>query len=176
MLPLLGVTALLIYQSTQQALKRAHEADHDSLTGLLNRRAFDQHLTGFLDANRDVESRGGVLLLDLDGFKEINDRLGHKTGDGVLKGIADQLTRSAPEASMIARLGGDELRCCATESHAMIMATAERLRSELTGPSTWTFPLSVGVSMGLALIARWSHGRGGVGCRRYNDVPRQAVF
>ena len=50
MLPLLGVTALLIYQSTQQALRRAHEANHDSLTHLLNRRTFDQHLVGFLDA------------------------------------------------------------------------------------------------------------------------------
>jgi diguanylate cyclase (GGDEF)-like protein len=157
MLPLLGVTALLIYQSTQQALKRAHEADHDSLTGLLNRRAFDQHLTGFLDSNRDAESRGGVLLLDLDGFKEINDRLGHQTGDGVLKGIANQLMHSAPEASMIARLGGDEFAVLvpAVESEAAMMQMAERLCNDLTQPiAVDGFPLSVGVSMGLALIPR----------------------
>ena len=49
-----------------------------------------------------------MLLLDLDGFKEINDRLGHQTGDRVLQGIADQLTRLGAEASVIARLGGDE--------------------------------------------------------------------
>ncbi|MBI4882828.1 MAG: bifunctional diguanylate cyclase/phosphodiesterase [Actinobacteria bacterium] len=160
MLPLLGVTALLIYQSTQQALKRAHEADHDSLTGLLNRRAFDQHLAGFLDSNRDVERQGGLLLLDLDGFKEINDRLGHQTGDSVLKGIANQLTRSASEAAMIARLGGDEFAVLipAVESDTAMMQAAERLCNELAQPiAVDGFPLSVGVSMGLALIPR--HGR-----------------
>ncbi|MEQ1873258.1 MAG: bifunctional diguanylate cyclase/phosphodiesterase [Ilumatobacteraceae bacterium] len=157
MLPLLGVTALLIYQSTQQALKRAHEADHDDLTGLLNRRAFDQHLTGFIDSNRDLAKPGVVVLLDLDGFKEINDRLGHHTGDLVLQGIATQLTASAPEASVIARLGGDEfaLLIPAIESTSSIMVTAEHLRGELTRPiEVGGFPLSVGVSMGLALIPR----------------------
>jgi len=157
MLPLLGVTALLIYQSTQQALKRAHEANHDSLTGLVNRRTFDHHLTGFLDSNRDTDNPGAVLLLDLDGFKEINDRLGHHTGDQVLRGIADKLTRSAPEASMIARLGGDEFAVLipVIESEADMMAAAERMRGELTQPiEVAGFPLSVGVSMGLALIPR----------------------
>ncbi len=157
MLPLLGVTALLIYQSTQQALKRAHEANHDGLSGLLNRRTFDQHLTGFLDSNRDAENSGAVLLLDLDGFKEINDRLGHQTGDRVLQGIAEQLTRSAPEATMIARLGGDEFAVLITtvESEADLMAVAERLRGELMKPiAVDGFPLSVGVSMGLAMIPR----------------------
>jgi diguanylate cyclase len=157
MLPLMGVTALLIYQSTQQALKRAHEANHDSLTGLVNRRTFDLHLTGFLDSNRDPFKPGAVLLLDLDGFKEINDRLGHSTGDQVLHGIATQLTRSAPEASMIARLGGDEFAVLipAVESETAMMDMAERLRGDLTQPiEVAGFPLSVGVSMGLALIPR----------------------
>ncbi len=157
MLPLLGVTALLIYQSTQQALKTAHEANHDSLTGLLNRRTFDQHLTGFLDSNRDPENPGAVLLLDLDGFKEINDRLGHHTGDRLLHGIAEKLTHCSPEASMIARLGGDEFAVLipTAESDTAVMAVAERMRGELTEPvEVGGFPLSVGVSMGLAMIPR----------------------
>jgi len=157
MLPLLGVTALLIYQSTQQALRRAHEANHDGLTGLVNRRTFDHHLTGYLDANRDADNPGALLLLDLDGFKEINDRLGHHTGDQVLQGIADELTKSAPEASMIARLGGDEFAVLipTVESEAAMMAVAERMRADLTQPiEVAGFPLSVGVSMGLALIPR----------------------
>ncbi|MEP7201439.1 MAG: bifunctional diguanylate cyclase/phosphodiesterase [Ilumatobacteraceae bacterium] len=159
MLPLLGVTALLIYQSTQQALRRAHEASHDGLTHLLNRRTFDNHLSGFLASNDD-DVRGAILLLDLDGFKEINDRLGHQTGDMVLRGIADQLTRSAPEAAVVARLGGDEFAVLIPDvgSDASTMAIVEQLRTELTRPIVVDgFPLSVGVSIGLAFAP--THGR-----------------
>ena len=160
MLPLLGVTALLIYQSTQQALRRAHEAGHDSLTRLLNRRSFDQHLEGYLEANLDGDVHGAVLLLDLDGFKQVNDRLGHHTGDRVLQGIADQMTASAPTAAVIARLGGDEFAVLIPDvsSEAAIIAATERLRSDLTQPIMVDgFPLCVGVSIGLAFIPR--HGR-----------------
>ncbi len=159
MLPLLGVTALLIYQSTQQALRRAHEANHDGLTHLLNRRTFDNHLSGFLASNPD-DARGAVLLLDLDSFKEINDRLGHQTGDMVLLGIAEQLTRSAPEAAVVARLGGDEFAVLIPDvgSEASTMAIVEQLRTELTRPIMVDgFPLSVGVSIGLAFVP--THGR-----------------
>ena len=159
MLPLLGVTALLIYQSTQQALRRAHEANHDGLTHLLNRRTFDNHLSGFLASNSD-DVRGAVLLLDLDGFKEINDRLGHQTGDMVLLGIAEQLSRSAPEAAVVARLGGDEFAVLIPDvgSDASTMAIVEQLRTELTRPIVVDgFPLSVGVSIGLAFAP--THGR-----------------
>ena len=159
MLPLLGVTALLIYQSTQQALKRAHEANHDGLTRLLNRRTFDNHLAGFLASNPD-DVRGVVLLLDLDGFKEINDRLGHQTGDRVLIGVADQLTRSAPEAAVVARLGGDEFAMLIPDvgSEASTIALVEQLRTELTRPIVVDgFPLTVGVSIGLAFVP--THGR-----------------
>jgi diguanylate cyclase (GGDEF)-like protein len=159
MLPLLGVTALLIYQSTQQALKRAHEASHDGLTHLLNRRTFDNHLSGFLASNDD-DVRGAILLLDLDGFKEINDRLGHQTGDRVLLGVANQLSRSAPEAAVVARLGGDEFAVLIPDvgSDASTMAIVEQLRTELTRPIVVDgFPLSVGVSIGLAFAP--THGR-----------------
>ena len=159
MLPLLGVTALLIYQSTQQALRRAHEASHDGLTHLLNRRTFDNHLSGFLASNPD-DVRGAILLLDLDGFKEINDRLGHQTGDMVLVGIAEQLTQSAPEAAVVARLGGDEFAVLIPDvgSEASTIAIVEQLRTELTRPIVVDgFPLSVGVSIGLAFAP--THGR-----------------
>jgi diguanylate cyclase (GGDEF)-like protein len=159
MLPLLGVTALLVYQSTQQALERAHEASHDGLTQLLNRRSFDTHLAGFLESNaQDV--RGALLLMDLDGFKEINDRLGHQTGDMMLLGIADQLRRSAPPAAVVARVGGDEFAVLipGTGSEASTMAMVEQLRTEITRPVVVDgFPLSVGVSIGLAFAP--THGR-----------------
>ena len=135
MLPLLGVTALLVYQSTQQALRRAHEASHDDLTQLLNRRTFDNHLAGFLASSAD-DVRGALLLLDLDGFKEINDRLGHQTGDMVLLGLAEQLTKSVPQGAVVARLGGDEFAVLVPEvgSDASTMAMVEQLRNEITRP------------------------------------------
>jgi diguanylate cyclase len=159
MLPLLAVTALLIYQSTKQALRRTHEASRDGLTHLLNRRTFDDHLSGFLSSISD-DVRGAVLLLDLDGFKEINDRLGHQTGDMVLLGVAEQLTRSAPEAAVVARVGGDEFAILIPDvgSEASTMAIVEQLRTELTRPIVVDgFPLSVGVSIGLAFAP--THGR-----------------
>ena len=159
MLPLLGVTALLVYQSTQQALERAHEASHDGLTQLLNRRSFDSHLTGFLESNAE-HVRGALLLMDLDGFKEINDRLGHQTGDMMLLGIADQLRRSAPAAAVVARVGGDEFAVLIPDvgSDASTMAIVEQLRTEITRPVVVDgFPLSVGVSIGLAFAP--THGR-----------------
>jgi diguanylate cyclase (GGDEF)-like protein len=159
MLPLLGITALLVYQSTQQALARAHEASHDGLTQLLNRRSFDTHLTGFLESNSD-DVRGALLLMDLDGFKEINDRLGHHTGDMMLLGIADQLTRSAPAAAVVARVGGDEFAVLIPDvgSEASTVAIVEQLRTEITRPVVVDgFPLSVGVSIGLAFAP--THGR-----------------
>ena len=159
MLPLLGVTALLVYQSTQQALERAHEASHDGLTQLLNRRSFDTHLSGFLASNTD-DVRGALLLMDLDGFKEINDRLGHQTGDMMLLGIADQLRRSAPPAAVVARVGGDEFAVLIPDvgSDASTMAIVEQLRTEITRPVVVDgFPLSVGVSIGLAFAP--THGR-----------------
>ena len=160
MLPLLGVTALLIYQSTQQALRRAHEASHDGLTRLLNRRSFDQHLDGYLASNPGTEATGAVLVLDLDGFKEINDRLGHQTGDRVLQGIAERLTATAADGAVIARLGGDEFAMLVPSitSEAAMMAEAEVLRTDLIRPiEVDGFPLAVGVSIGMSFIPR--HGR-----------------
>src|SRR4029079_1539527 len=78
MAPLLAITSILVFRSTRQALERAHEAHHDSLTGLANRRAFmDQLNDALVDPRIGAEPR--VLLMDLNGFKEINDRLPPQT-------------------------------------------------------------------------------------------------
>ena len=152
MLPLLGVTAALVYQSAQQGLRRAHEADHDGLTHLLNRRTFDNHVAGFLASKTDGV-RGAVLLMDLDGFKEINDELGHHTGDMVLMGIADQLIKASPDSAVVARVGGDEFAVLLPDvgSEAQTIAMVERLRKEFVRPIVVDgFPLSVGASIGMA--------------------------
>lgn len=81
----------------------------DELTGLTNRRGFQMALKRELGAaKRDIASSGTVIMMDLDGFKMINDRFGHAAGDAYLKAVADVLTRTLREGDCIARLGGDE--------------------------------------------------------------------
>jgi diguanylate cyclase (GGDEF)-like protein len=80
---------------------------HDALTGLLNRRAFDESLVHYVGlAERGVRAR--LVMLDLDLFKQVNDRYGHVVGDEVLKALADTLRERCRSADVLARVGGDE--------------------------------------------------------------------
>ena len=91
---------------SRAALKQ--EASHDSLTGLANRRLFYDRLQQAIRHARRYNGKVGVLFLDLDRFKEINDTHGHHVGDAVLTEVARRLSRSVRESDSIARLGGDE--------------------------------------------------------------------
>jgi diguanylate cyclase (GGDEF)-like protein/PAS domain S-box-containing protein len=84
-------------------------ADHDPLTGLLNRRAFTRALEAHLEHVRRYGPAGAALVLDLDHFKNINDTLGHGTGDEVIVSLAGALRERLGERVAIGRLGGDEL-------------------------------------------------------------------
>ncbi len=83
-------------------------ADHDPLTGLLNRRRFDEVLDGALRRAGLFGQPGALLLLDLDHFKEVNDTMGHGVGDELLVGVARLLERSLRANDHVARVGGDE--------------------------------------------------------------------
>ncbi len=153
LLPLLGVTSFLVFQSARQALQRAHEANHDSLTMLLNRRAFSDRLTEVLETDGPLERSGAVLLLDLDGFKEINDRLGHQVGDSLLQGFAERLEREIPAGAFAARLGGDEFAVLIPGAGDVrtTKKLALGLHTRLCRPLLVNgFPLSVSMSIGLA--------------------------
>jgi diguanylate cyclase (GGDEF)-like protein len=84
-----------------------HQSLHDALTGLPNRRFFEQVLEEALHAPTAPDALA-VVLLDVDGFKDINDTLGHAVGDQLLVAVADRLARRLPSGGLIARLGGDE--------------------------------------------------------------------
>jgi diguanylate cyclase (GGDEF)-like protein len=85
-----------------------HMANHDTLTGLANRRLFMELIRFALeDANRN-RKKVGLLFLDLDRFKGVNDALGHEAGDQLLKTVAERLKSAVRKADAVARIGGDE--------------------------------------------------------------------
>ncbi len=86
----------------------AHLAHHDALTGLPNRRAFDEALQRHVELCRRYGQRGALLLLDLDHFKQVNDTVGHAAGDDLLVGVAAVLRHGLRASDTVARLGGDE--------------------------------------------------------------------
>ncbi|WP_160599880.1 sensor domain-containing phosphodiesterase [Allopontixanthobacter confluentis] len=90
----------------QLALKRA--ADFDSLTNLFNRHAFDRVLQARVRAMKEAPEDLFLLLVDLDGFKDVNDIFGHLVGDVVLEEIGDRISRAVPLDTTVARWGGDE--------------------------------------------------------------------
>jgi diguanylate cyclase (GGDEF)-like protein/PAS domain S-box-containing protein len=84
------------------------EADSDPLTGLANRRALERTLAAAIDRAGRTGREVAVLMLDLDGFKLLNDRWGHLAGDQALRTVAERLRRSVRERDLVARHGGDE--------------------------------------------------------------------
>ena len=113
--------------------KLRHQASHDALTGLPNRSLFAERMTALAQAGGTDSV--AVLMVDLDGFKQINDTLGHHAGDAVLVAVAQRLTASIRTVDTAARLGGDEfamlLPGCGSAAAAKV---AERFLSSLESP------------------------------------------
>jgi diguanylate cyclase len=152
LVPLLAITTLLVFRSTREALEQSHEAIHDPLTGLANRRAFfDQLDDALTDARPSV--RTSVLIMDLDGFKDINDRLGHQVGDALLIAFADRLEQCLPPEAVSARLGGDEFAVLLVThvDESAVCDVVQRLHGRLAEPLLVDgFPVTIGVSIGIA--------------------------
>ena len=85
-----------------------HMADHDALTGLFNRRRFEEELERHVVHGRRYGMSGALLLLDLDDFKQVNDHFGHRAGDSVLMAVANVLRRRLRKSDIVSRFGGDE--------------------------------------------------------------------
>jgi len=109
-----------------------HLADHDALTGLFNRRRFEQELDRTLAHSVRYGSRGALLLLDLDGFKYINDALGHSVGDELILRVGAVLKGTLRETDIVARLGGDEFAAILPEADAQTAGVvAEKILSAI---------------------------------------------
>jgi diguanylate cyclase (GGDEF)-like protein len=131
----------------RQAEQREHQALHDELTGLANRRLFAERLDEVL-----AGGPAALLLLDLDRFKEVNDTLGHETGDRLLRVVAERVCEAAPTGALVARLGGDEFAVLLVGAGGRdAWANASRVRDTLARPIMLDgFSVSVDASVGIA--------------------------
>jgi diguanylate cyclase (GGDEF)-like protein len=164
---LVGLTVLPIFfssllrrlgKSNLQLQKLSEEmtrlAMHDSVTGLANRVLLQERLNQAVSLSHRHRNMLGVLFIDLDGFKAINDQWGHKAGDDLLRACAQRLLDCVRETDTVARLGGDEFVVLLTEVHSAddAQVIADKILTKLRVP----FPmesqeLTISASIGIAL-------------------------
>lgn len=125
---------------------------HDPLTGLPNRNLFFKTLNQLVDVTRRNGSSLSLAVVDLDGFKQVNDTFGHDAGDELLRQVADAFRRSLRQGDMVARTGGDEFILLFPDSDgAGCRAVCERIVKELTSEYTLSqCSIRIGASMGVA--------------------------
>lgn len=129
----------------------AHQATHDDLTGLANRRLLRRRIREVLAAT----GRAGLLLVDLDRFKWVNDSLGHAVGDRLLVTVADRLRLTVRPQDLVARLGGDEFAVLVTDPGGVgdLLPLAHRLAAVVARPAVWDgVEIHSTASVGLAVL------------------------
>ena len=129
-----------------------HQAQHDTLTGLLNRSFFSCHLTHTLIQANLHKNKVSVLFIDLDNFKRINDSLGHDIGDQLLQIVAKRLTACVREEDTVARFGGDEFTIILNQvdKEDRVNKVAQRILDALSEPITIKEnKLQIGASIGI---------------------------
>ena len=144
-----------VTEARRQEKHIKYQADHDTLTGLYNRRRFQEELDRVFVSQKRQQRGGALLFLDVDEFKSINDARGHQAGDTVLRAIADELDTGSIEGTIIARLGGDEFAVLlpgadSEAAEAYARETGQRLSALLMPGDTSGDSLSA--SIGIALF------------------------
>jgi diguanylate cyclase (GGDEF)-like protein len=148
-------TARLRELDRERQVELQHRAHHDSLTGLGNRRLFYERTGAALAGARREGRRVALILIDLDGFKDINDGLGHDQGDRMLVEVAKRIRSALREGDVVARLGGDEFAVALTTGvcDRSAMAAARRIAAVLSERIMLDqIEVSVGASVGIALF------------------------
>ena len=137
-----------------QAALNEHQALHDGLTGLANRRLFRDRIEVALNASRRTDGRAAVLVMDLDGFKEVNDSMGHAAGDDLLVELGRRLSAAARASDTVARLGGDEFGVLLPQASlpGQVRGAVRRMQAAIENPITIQgLEISLEVSIGVAL-------------------------
>jgi diguanylate cyclase (GGDEF)-like protein len=166
----------------QGALDRAEKteaelrflADHDSLTGLLNRRRFRAELDQYVSFSARYGGRGAVMVIDIDGLKEVNDKLGHQAGDRLIRRVSDILRERVRATDIVARLSGDEFAVLMPQTDtAGALQLGEDLRAQVAedfGSSSEAAPASI--SVGITMFG----GQSGAGSEAVLLAADQAMY
>ena len=145
--------ALAEQATLREELERV--ARTDPLTGLPNRRAFDEHLRWLVAQAHRSQRPAALLLLDVDHFKKVNDRYGHAVGDQVLRALARPTDVAIRQSDLFSRWGGEEfalLLVDTDEAGALVFAEKLRLANRATPIPTTAGPIPLTVSIGIALL------------------------
>jgi len=160
----------------RQVTRYGELAHRDSLTGLANRRRFEDLLHEAVGTADRTGERLAVMFLDLDGFKAINDTLGHAAGDQVLCQVAARLQLAVRRPDTVSRLGGDEFAVLLREvpGCTVVLELGERLLAAICAPIALTDgPATLGASIGISLFPE--HGLDGATLLRRADEAMYAV-
>lgn len=150
--------AVIVFHHASQSLvvsnRMSHLAQHDALTGLPNRVLLKERLERAIGLAQRHQQQVGVMFIDIDAFKPINDRLGHATGDALLQAVAGRLKGCVRDTDTVCRLGGDEFVILLTEIHGINDArqVAEAILTALLPPHCiGEESIDITVSMGISL-------------------------
>jgi diguanylate cyclase (GGDEF)-like protein len=144
---------ILVWSRNERMRELQRQAGEDALTGLKNRRRFEEDLRTEMARSRREGVEGALLMLDLDNFKQVNDTLGHPVGDRVIEEIAGVLRGRTRETDVLARLGGDEFavvlpRCDAVEARSVAGEVATAVREHVPRQSgVPSITASIGIAM-----------------------------
>ena len=166
------------------ARQMSHQAAHDALTGLVNRREFERRLGQLLKSAKERDVQHALCYVDLDQFKVVNDTCGHSAGDLLLRQLADVLRQRVPKSGALARLGGDEFAVLLPDCTLPIAGQiAEGLREAIAAfRFAWRDgALQVGVSIGIVPVQASSESVGAlmsaadVACYVAKDLGRNRI-
>jgi diguanylate cyclase (GGDEF)-like protein len=149
------IAAAMFHAVKHETSELYHQATHDSLTGLANRALFYDRLRQSLAMARRKSGQIGILNLDMDGLKPINDQHGHRAGDAAIREIAQRISRGSRESDTVARLGGDEFGVILPEvtDRDSAATLARRIAEEIRLPFQFEDrPLPLDASIGIALF------------------------